>query len=61
MLDPGELIRRMPPGGETTILADADIVEVSVEGVSGFGAARRAGPPAAGARIARFAGPSHPA
>jgi len=30
--DHGDLILRMPAGGETTVLADADIVEVTVEG-----------------------------
>ncbi len=45
----------MPAGGETLVLSDADIVEVAVEGVSGFGAARRPGPGTAGIRVARFA------
>ncbi|GLW28515.1 glycoside hydrolase family 32 protein [Actinoplanes regularis] len=53
--DHGDLILRMPAGGETTILADADIVEVTVEGVSGLGAARRAFPGDPGAHIARCA------
>ncbi|MEU4695442.1 hypothetical protein [Actinoplanes sp. NPDC023714] len=53
--DNGELILRMPPGGETLVLADADIVEVTVEGVSGLGAARRSMPGSSGLRIARFA------
>ncbi|BCJ46826.1 glycosyl hydrolase family 32 [Actinoplanes ianthinogenes] len=55
--DHGDLILRMPPGGETTVLADADIVEVTVEGVSGLGAARRSVPGDPGAHIARIAGP----
>ncbi|AEV83736.1 Beta-fructofuranosidase, insoluble isoenzyme 1 [Actinoplanes sp. SE50] len=54
--DHGDLILRMPAGGETTVLADADIVEVTVEGVSGLGAARRAVPGEPGAHIARIAG-----
>ncbi|BBH70445.1 hypothetical protein ACTI_71300 [Actinoplanes sp. OR16] len=53
--DNGELILRMPPGGETLVLTDADIVEVTVEGVSGLGAARRSMPGFAGLRIARLA------
>lgn len=53
--DHGDLILRMPPGGETTVLADADLVEVTVEGVSGLGAARRAFPGDPGAHIARLA------
>jgi beta-fructofuranosidase len=52
--DDGELILDMPAGGETLILADADIVEVTVEGVSGFGVARRPAPGPAGVRVARF-------
>ena len=56
VLDHGEAILRMPAGGETTVLADADIVEVTVEGVSGVGAARRSVPGAPGVRIVRFAG-----
>ncbi|MEU4420470.1 glycoside hydrolase family 32 protein [Actinoplanes sp. NPDC024001] len=54
--DNGELILRMPAGGETLVLADADIVEVTVEGVSGLGAARRPLPGPAGARVGRFGG-----
>ncbi|MFC7529613.1 hypothetical protein [Actinoplanes sp. GCM10030250] len=54
--DNGELILSMPPGGETLVLADADIIEVIVEGVSGFGVARRAAPGPAGIRVARFGG-----
>jgi hypothetical protein len=53
--DNGELILTMPAGGETLVLADADIVEVTVEGVSGLGAARRSFPGFAGVRVARFA------
>jgi beta-fructofuranosidase len=53
--DNGELILRMPSGGETLVLADADIVEVTVEGVSGLGAARRSLPGFSGLRIARLA------
>jgi sucrose-6-phosphate hydrolase SacC (GH32 family) len=56
--DHGALILRMPVGGETTILADADIVEVTVEGVSGLGAARRSVPGDPGAHIARLSGSS---
>ncbi|MFC4071561.1 hypothetical protein [Actinoplanes subglobosus] len=52
--DHGDLILTMPAGGETTLFADADIVEVTVEGVSGLGVARRTGPPAPGVRFARF-------
>lgn len=54
--DHGDLILRMPAGGETTLFADADIVEVTIEGVSGLGVARRTGPLAPGARFARFGG-----
>ncbi|WIM99232.1 glycoside hydrolase family 32 protein [Actinoplanes oblitus] len=54
--DHGDLILRMPTGGETVVLADADIVEVAVEGVSGLGAARRSVPGDPGARIARLTG-----
>ncbi|WP_328470378.1 glycoside hydrolase family 32 protein [Actinoplanes sp. NBC_00393] len=54
--DQGELILRMPAGGETLVLTDADIVEVTVEGVSGLGAARRPAPGPAGVRVGRFAG-----
>ncbi|MEU8244229.1 hypothetical protein AB0C07_38745 [Actinoplanes missouriensis] len=53
--DNGELILRMPAGGETLVVTDADIVEVTVEGVSGVGAARRRIPGFAGVRVARFA------
>ncbi|BCY08030.1 hypothetical protein [Actinoplanes sp. L3-i22] len=53
--DHGDVILRMPAGGETTVLADADLVEVTVEGVSGLGAARRAFPGDPGAHIARLA------
>ncbi|GAA1647132.1 glycoside hydrolase family 32 protein [Actinoplanes couchii] len=52
--DHGDLILRMPAGGETTLFADADIVEVTVEGVSGLGVARRTGPVVPGVRFARF-------
>lgn len=52
--DHGELILTMPVGGETVLFADADIVEVAVEGVSGLGVARRTGPTAPGVRFARF-------
>ena len=52
--DHGDLILTMPAGGETTLFADADIVEVTVEGVSGLGVARRTGPTAPGVRFARF-------
>jgi beta-fructofuranosidase len=52
--DHGDLILTMPAGGETTLFADADIVEVTVEGVSGLGAARRTGPTSPGVRFARF-------
>jgi beta-fructofuranosidase len=52
--DHGDLILTMPSGGETTVFADADIVEVTVEGVSGLGVARRTGPTAPGVRYARF-------
>jgi beta-fructofuranosidase len=52
--DHGDLILTMPAGGETTLFADADIVEVTVEGVSGLGVARRTGPTASGVRFARF-------
>lgn len=55
VFDHGDLILRMPAGGETIVLADADIVEVTVEGVSGLGAARRAFPGDPGAHIARLA------
>ena len=59
--DNGDLILTMPSGGETTLFADADIVEVTVEGVSGLGVARRTGPTVPGVRFARFgAGPSGP-
>ncbi|GAA2713173.1 glycoside hydrolase family 32 protein [Actinoplanes palleronii] len=54
--DHGDLILRMPAGGETTVLTDADIVEVAVEGVSGLGAARRSVPGYPGGHIARIAG-----
>jgi beta-fructofuranosidase len=54
--DNGELILRMPAGGETLVLTDADIVEVTVEGVSGLGAARRPLPGPPGVRVDRFAG-----
>ncbi|GLY06486.1 MULTISPECIES: hypothetical protein [Actinoplanes] len=53
--DHGEVILRMPAGGETVVLADGDIVEAAVEGVSGLGAARRRGPATPGARMMRFA------
>ncbi len=53
--DHGDVILRMPTGGETMVLADADLVEVTVEGVSGLGAARRAFPGDPGAHIARLA------
>ncbi|GAA2879863.1 hypothetical protein Acy02nite_26570 [Actinoplanes cyaneus] len=53
--DHGDVILRMPAGGETTVLADADLVEVTVEGVSGLGAARRVFPGDPGAHIARLA------
>ncbi|MEV6343697.1 hypothetical protein [Actinoplanes sp. NPDC051851] len=53
--DHGEVILRMPVGGETLVLADAGIVEVTVEGVSGLGAASRVVPGDPGAHIARFA------
>ncbi|MEU8657933.1 hypothetical protein [Actinoplanes philippinensis] len=52
--DHGDLILTMPAGGETTVLADAEIVEVTVEGVSGLGVARRTGPTVPGVRFARF-------
>ncbi|BEL02789.1 hypothetical protein Q0Z83_009800 [Actinoplanes sichuanensis] len=52
--DHGDLILTMPAGGETTLFADADIVEVTVEGVSGLGVARRTGPTVPGVRFARF-------
>lgn len=52
--DHGDVILRMPAGGETTLFADADIVEVTVEGVSGLGVARRTGPAVPGVRFARF-------
>ncbi|MEV6305575.1 glycoside hydrolase family 32 protein [Actinoplanes sp. NPDC051861] len=52
--DNGEVILRMPAGGETLVLADADIVEVIVEGVSGLGVARRVATGPAGVRVARF-------
>ncbi|GIE35785.1 hypothetical protein Ait01nite_088300 [Actinoplanes italicus] len=54
--DHGDLILTMPAGGETVLFADADIVEVTVEGVSGLGVARRTGPTAPGVRFARFGG-----
>ncbi|GAA4950711.1 glycoside hydrolase family 32 protein [Actinoplanes utahensis] len=54
--DHGDLILTMPTGGETTLFADADIVEVTVEGVSGLGVARRTGPTVPGVRFARFGG-----
>ncbi|SDS30939.1 glycoside hydrolase family 32 protein [Actinoplanes derwentensis] len=54
--DHGDLILRMPTGGETTLFTDADIVEVTVEGVSGLGVARRTSPAAPGVRFARFGG-----
>ncbi|WP_430781983.1 hypothetical protein [Actinoplanes sp. G11-F43] len=54
--DHGDLILRMPAGGETILFADADIVEVTVEGVSGLGVARRTGPVVPGVRFARFGG-----
>ncbi|WP_436519610.1 hypothetical protein [Actinoplanes sp. HUAS TT8] len=53
--DHGDVILRMPSGGETMVLADADIIEVTVEGVSGLGAARRMFPGDPGAHIARLA------
>ncbi|MEU4561940.1 hypothetical protein AB0F72_26450 [Actinoplanes sp. NPDC023936] len=53
--DNGELILRMPAGGETLVVTDADIVEVTVEGVSGVGAARRSIAGFSGVRVARFA------
>ncbi|WP_433824852.1 hypothetical protein ACQP2E_22190 [Actinoplanes sp. CA-015351] len=52
--DNGELILSMPAGGETLVLADADIVEVTVEGVSGLGVARRSVPGLSGLRIGRL-------
>ncbi|MBG0562385.1 glycoside hydrolase family 32 protein [Actinoplanes aureus] len=52
--DHGELILTMPAGGETLVLTDADIIEVTVEGVSGLGAARRPLPGPPGARVGRF-------
>jgi beta-fructofuranosidase len=54
--DHGDLILTMPAGGETVLFADADIVEVTVEGVSGLGVARRTGPTVPGVRFARFGG-----
>jgi beta-fructofuranosidase len=62
LVDGEEVLLDLPPGGEITVIADADLVEVAVEGVSGVATARRTGAGEAGARLLRFAtGPGgHP-
>jgi beta-fructofuranosidase len=55
LFDGDEPLLDLPPGGEVTVIVDADLVEVAVEGVSGLGAARRRVAGESPARILRFA------
>lgn len=53
--DGDDVLLDLPAGGEITVIVDADLVEVAVEGVSGVATARRTGTGEAGARLLRFA------
>jgi beta-fructofuranosidase len=55
ILDGDEVLLELPPGGEVTVIVDADLVEAAVEGASGVVTARRTGAGDAGARLLRFA------
>jgi len=64
LLDGGDVLLDLPPGGEVTAIVDADLVEVAVEGVSGLAAVRRRDDGDKGVRLLRFAssqpGPARP-
>jgi beta-fructofuranosidase len=55
VLDGDDVLLDLPPGGEITVIVDADLVEAAVEGVSGLATARRTGPGEPGVRLLRFA------
>ncbi|MGX6607523.1 hypothetical protein ACWKSP_36175 [Micromonosporaceae bacterium Da 78-11] len=52
--DGDAVLLELPAGGEVTLIADAALVEVAVEGVSGLATARRAGSDRSGVRLLRF-------